>query len=213
MSDPKTDGRIALTAPVRMIFPNLITAKPFMRDGKPQGDAKFGARFLFEPDHVDLKAIKQKAAAVAQAKWPGRELKTLAFPFASGDAQAEKSKAKGKDAEFMRGLIVLTARSKYEVQLSTLEGGKIKEIVGTARAAAASKFYGGAYVAPALNFVAYNGVGQNPDGVTAYLDMVLFVKDGPRIGGGGNAADVFKGYAGNYSDESPTAGLDDEIPF
>lgn len=211
MSD-KTDGRIACTKEVRMVFPNLITARAVQVNGKPTGDPKFGARFLFEPDHPDLKALKQKAAAVAAAKWPGRELKTLAFPFASGNAQADKSKVRGKDAEFMRGSIVLTARSKYEVQLSALEAGKIKEIVGTARASAASKFYGGSYVAPAVNFVAYNGVGQNPDGVTAYLDMVLWVKDGPRIGGGGNPAEVFKGYAGAYTDENPTAGLDSEIP-
>jgi hypothetical protein len=81
------------------------------------------------------------------------------------------------------------------------------------RGLANSKFYNGCYVVASLNFVPYEG--DDDDGVTAYLDAVLWVKDGPKIGGV-SAAEAFKGYIGTVSGEDPTGGqstLDDEIPF
>jgi hypothetical protein len=219
MSDNvKTEGRYVFTVPVRMPFGNLIVPVPVGRKGKAKGEPKYSGTFLLAIDGADLKAAKAKAAEVAKARWPGRDLKELKFPFTTGDKRAEKSKAAGKDGAFFAGTVVLDARSKYEPRLAILEGKTVRDLEGAQRALEGkTKFYNGCFVVPQVNFVPYdgqaeNGVG-NPDGVTAYLDAVLWVKDGPRIGGS-SGAEVFKAYAGTVSGESATEGAnDDEIAF
>jgi len=218
MADKTTgpDGRYVFTAAVRMPFGNLIVPVPVGRKGKAKGDPKYSGTFLLALDGADLKAAKAKAAEVARARWPGRDLKELKFPFTNGEKRAEKSKAGGKDGSFFNGTVVLDARSKYEPRLSLLAGKAIRDLEGAQRAVEGkAKFYNGCYVVPQVNFVAYDGQEEdgrgNPDGVTAYLDAVLWVKDGPRIGGS-SGADVFKTYAGTVSGEDPTTG-DDDIAF
>lgn len=211
----KADGRYTFAAPVRMPFGNLITAVPVGQKGKAKGDPKFSGTFLLTLDSADLKAAKAKAAEVARARWPGRDLKELKFPFSDGEKRAEKSAKKGKDGSMFKGFVVLDARSKYPPQLAVLENGKVTSLEGAQRdIVGKQKFYNGCYVVPAVNFVPYDGQAEdgvgNPDGVTAYLDMVLWYKDGERVGGG-NAAEVFRGFAGNVTNEDPIG--NDEIPF
>lgn len=208
-------GTINLTVPVVSTFPNLMEAKAVTIKGKPSGEPKYSSNFEFDPDHVDLAALKAEAVKVAKAKWPGRDLKELAFPFTSGDKLADKAKAKDKDREFSRGKVVLTSRSKYEPRLSVVEGGKLVDYEGDKRPMAKKFFYNGVMALAQFNFVAYDGVGANPDGVTAYLNMVVSLNKGKKLSGGSSAAEVFKGYIGTSSDEDPTAGddPDDEIPF
>lgn len=210
-SDNKNDNSVALTKPVVMVFPNLHEPRAIGAKGKEQGAPKYSANFVFPPDHPDLPKLVAKAKEVAGAKWPGRELATLKFPFSKGDKLADKAKAKGKDGEFQRGKTVLASRSKYEPRLSVIENGKLVELEGPARAAAKPKFYSGVEVLAQFNFVTYEGVGENPDGVTAYLNQVCSLNKGARIAGGASAAEVFKGYAGTVSNEDPTG--DDEIPY
>lgn len=218
MSTEKVDGRYTCTAAVRMPFQNLITPQPVGKKGKAKGDPKYSGTFLLAPDSADLKALKAKAVEVARARWPGRDLKELKFPFSNGDKRAEKAKAAGKDGSFFTGMAVLDARSKYEPRLAILSGKAVRDLEGAQRAAEGKqKFYNGCYVVPQVNFVPYDGQAEdgvgNPDGVTAYLDAVLWVKDGPRIGGA-SGAEVFKAYAGTVSGESATEGAeDDEIPY
>lgn len=215
MSDAqKIDGRYVFTTAVRMPFANLITPVPVGRKGKAKGDPKYSGTFILDLDAADLKAAKAKAAEVARARWPGRDLKELKFPFSNGDKRAEKAKNSGKDGSFFNGKVVLDARSKYEPRLSILSGKQIRDLEGAQRAVEGKqKFYNGCFVVPQINFVAYDGQAEdgvgNPDGVTAYLDAVLFVKDGPRVGGS-SGAEVFKAYAGSVSAESATEGADDD---
>lgn len=209
------EGRFDLTEPTTLTFPNLLEAKAVQVKGKPSGEPKYSSNFEFEPESDDLRALKAKAVAVARAKWPGRDLKELAFPFTNGDKLAEKAKAKGKDREFSRGKVVVTARSKYQPRMSVVEGGRIVDLEGDAIKANGRKFYSGVQALAQFNLVAYDGVGNNPDGVTAYLNMVLSINKGTKLAGGASASEVFKGYIGTASDEDPTGldGLDDEIPF
>lgn len=210
-------GVYSLTQPTTLTFPNLLEARAVQVKGKDSGEPKFSSNFELAVDHPDLTGLKAKAAAIARAKWPGRDLKELAFPFTDGSKLADKAKAKGKDREFSRGKVVLTARSKFQPRLSILEGGKIVDLETDEQIKLhGRKFYSGVQALAMFNFVAYDGVGNNPDGVTAYLNMVLSLNKGQKLAGGQSAAEVFKGYVGTVSDEDPTggaAGLDDEIPF
>lgn len=115
------------------------------------------------------------------------------------------------NAELYKGYAgILKASSKYAIQLSRLDGGKVVTITGgqdVLDAAEKSYFYRGAKVAGEILLQAYRRKKiEDKDGVTAFLQQVLFVANGERIGGGGPApaADTFSQYAG-YSDYDPTA--------
>jgi hypothetical protein len=214
MAQNKDLGLVSTTQLVVMVQPNLIT--PWAPKGSTD-TPKYSAKFLFAPDNPDLKTLKQTAAQVARAAFPGRELKTLQFPFVNGDTYADEAKAAGKDKEWARGHVIVSSRSKYEPRLAIAEGGPAVDLDGDARGANSAKFYSGVLALVQFNFVAYKGVGRNPDGVTAYLSMVVSTNRGAHIRtGGASAAEVFKNYVGTVSDVDPTGGAkdpDDEIPF
>lgn len=209
------------TAPGRILFHNVITPKAQKKNGKEVGDPKYDVTLGFTPTSSDFAAIKALAVKVALEKWPGRKIgeqaKTgdFAFPFSSGDKDADKAKIKGKDMEFARGLVLLKARSAYQPNLSVLEGGKVKELFDEAIKANAGKFYRGVNAGVTIELRAYEG-GTGPDGVSARLYKVISLNKGDRLGGQrSSSAEAFKGYAGHVTDEDPTAGmdLDDEIAF
>lgn len=221
----ETSGIYSFTAPAILAFPGLLEAKKFKRAGKETGEAKFGASFVFDPDHPDLKPMKTLAATLAKQKWPGGDLSKMLFPFKSGDKEIEKRIAKLKkegkeykgDADFMKGKVIVKTSSKYQPRLSVILNGKPVDLEGEALAAHKGKFYFGTQALAQLNFVPYDAIKEgDSDGVTAYLNMVLTLNKGERLSGGASAAEVFKGYVGHSTTEDPTAvgeTVDDEIPF
>lgn len=228
----KTEASLyALTSPAMLIFENLFTARAVGPKGKAVGTPKYDVSLGLTPDHPDLKSIQALMLGVARAKWPGRDIVNEArdkdangnpkqpmfkFPLASGDKLADKAKAKGKDGEAQRGKLVIASRSKFEPILSAVVNGSIVEFISPQlRPTAKQYFYRGVEVLVELNFVAYDGVDTNPDGVTAYLNKVCSLNTGDKLGGAGsNSAEVFKGYVGLHSNENPLAGVsDEEIPF
>lgn len=223
MSDTK--GIYSLTAPAVLAFPALLEARKFKRNGKETGDPKFGATFVFPADSGDLKAMKELAIKLVREKWPGRDLKEIKFPFKSGDKEIEKQivklKKEGKEytgrADFMKGMTVLKASSKYQPRLSILLNGRPVDLEGDTLNAHKGKFYFGVHALAQFNFVSYDAIKDgDPDGITAYLNMVLSLNKGERLSGGASAAEVFKGYVGHSTTEDPTevqGELDDEIPF
>jgi len=197
-------GLVVTETEFRILYPNLFEARAFIKDGKPQGEPKFGLVMLFPPDGIeDLKAA---AKTVAHAKWPGRDLKELSFPFKSGDAQAAKREAAGKDGSFYKGVVVVKASSKF--QPGVADGNK-KEILDPKRV------YSGAYGYAELNFVAGNGVAGGRDYVTAYVNHLMVSRKGDRIATR-TAEDVFSGIEGTSTHNDVgvnVSELDDEIPF
>jgi hypothetical protein len=215
-----TDNKYTFEAPVRAAFLNVIVASaPKLGNGK-MGEPNYNGTFLLPNDSADLKNMKAAMVAVARAKWPNKPLSAIHFPVKSGEVKAAEAAKKGKDGAMYAGHAVLNASSgtDYPPRLSILENGKVVTVERDSAkfADVKSKFYHGCFVAPQLAFVAYDGNGSNiPDSVKAYLQMVLRVKDGPRIGGG-DATEVFKGYVGQVTpDFDPTAGVspNDGIPF
>jgi hypothetical protein len=211
----KEEGRIKLTKPERLTFPNLDEPRAVKRNGKDTGKPKFSINIEFLPDSPDLAAFKAKAVAVAKAKWPGVDLKTLKFPFTNGDTLADKAKAKGKDREFSRGRVVFTARTEYQPTLSIVKGGEVIDVNGEDKSAVKKLFYSGCAVLAEVSFSAYDAVNEDgKPGVNAYVNKVLSFNKGAKLTGGPSSAETFKDYIGSASDEDPTDGdLDDEIPF
>ncbi len=201
MSSNKSE--IVVTPGFRMVWPNLFEPRAFMRDGKPTGEPKYSLTMLFDPE--DISGLKQVAAKVAQAQWPGRDLKELKFPFKNGNALAKKKADAGKDGSFYEGKVVVKTSAKFAPVVADM---KRKEILDPKRV------YSGAYGYAELNFVAYPGVGGGQDGVTCYVNFVMISdRKGDRIAGR-NIEDVFAGIDG--SDVNTDVGgdaLDDEIPF
>lgn len=120
-----------------------------------------------------------------------------------------KEKAE-KRAELYRQFAgILSASSQFDVSLAKLENGAIKDIPDTeiARAQAGKdQFYPGAWVVPNIALKGFKRKTMDAkDGVTAYLQNVLFVRNGERFAGGGASNnEVFGGFQG-YSPEDPTA--------
>jgi len=209
----KNNSKYSLTAPVVMTFPNLFEARAVGKKGTATGKPKFSGSYLLVRDSLDHKTAKDICIGLAKAKWPGRSLKELKFPFTSGDAKADERAKLGKaDSEYTRGHSILVARSTYEPALSEYVNGRAVDLTGPARAAAKAKFYPGVKVLAAFTFATYEGVGANPDGVCAYLDAVCTLNEGTRLAGGApSASETFKGYVGHATQEDPTVGAEDEL--
>lgn len=196
----ETQPNIVVTPEFRMLWPNLFEPRRVKIKGKETGEPKYGLSMLLDP--AEIGDLKTAAKAVALAKWPGRTLSELKFPFSDGDKLEAAQTELGRDGKFYAGTIVLKASSKYKpVVVDTHR----KDIIDHTR------LYSGAYGYAELNFVAYDGVGQNPDGVTAYVNFVMKSRDGDRIAGR-DAAGVFAGIDGGEEEPKSTE-LDDEIPF
>lgn len=196
-----------LASPVRILFPNLFEARKVKVNGKERGDAKFGATFLIPPDHPDWATIQAKAKAVAAAKWPGVEYKSIRRPFKDGDKEAEKSASKKKDGSFYKGMVVLKASTKYPVVCVDASHTPPVETVNK------KLFYSGAFVAAEINFVANqvtdDETGEEKRYISAYLQGVCFVRDGSRIAGR-DVAQSFKHVQGAKTADNPAAGAEDD---
>lgn len=214
---PNTFSYIMKKPTVIAFTDTLFAARAVGPKGRESGDPKYGCTWIFAPESEDLKELKALAVKAARAKWPSRDLKELKFPFSDGTKDAEKYKAKsGKDSPFQIGKVLMKSKSKYSPRLSGIENGVVTEYGPNQMALAKQFFYPGVEAAGQFTLVAYDGIGNNPDGVTCYVNMVHTTKKGDRIAGGRPAAEVFKDYVGHATDEDPTgsaAGMDDEIPF
>ena len=223
----KVDGRYTLTAETPMIFPALHEPRKSRdKQGREQGEPKYSGLLSFAEGHPDLDALKALAVKIGKAKWPDRDIVAefkagrFKLPFDSGTRKADEYKAKkpgDETREWQRGKCLVPTHSgqQFPPQLCEINGGKLVVLEGAARIAAKPKFYSGVKVLAQVNFVAYDGVSNNPDGVTAYLQMVLTTGKGDRIAGGQDATEVFKAYMGNLSQVDPTKGatVSDDIPF
>jgi hypothetical protein len=219
------DSIYNLQEPAILAHPALDEPRRFGVKGKETGEPKYQGNLMLEPKSKDADALKALAIQVAKAAYPGRDIGAefragkFALPFQSGtklaDARKAKLEAAGKstDGEWQRDKLIIPARSKFQPRLGGFEKGHVVDYEGPAIALNIKKFFFGAEVYAQVNLVAYKGVGANPDGVTAYLNMVVATGKGTRITSAKSASEVFSGYAGRVSDEDPTAGGDDEIPF
>lgn len=209
--------RLTLAQPVPAVFLNL--AEPRRVSNSQHEEPTYSARFELEPDSEDLKRIRAKIVAAAREKWPGMDVAAaiksgeLQVTLTAGDVLADKAKAKGKDQEWARGKMCLTARSKMQPSIGYLDDGKIVELKDSAAIKAASKhIYSGALALGIFSFKAYDAVGQSGlPGVKCYFEQYLSTGKGEKKGGGRKSLEEsFSGYVGRLTDEDPTGGAADD---
>lgn len=127
---------------------------------------------------------------------------------ASDEVFRLKEKAERRAAMYREHAGILQASSKFEIALARIDNGAIKDIADANRVRAGKDFfYPGAFVVPSVQFKAYaRKTVEDRDSVTAYLQNVLFLRNGDRLGGVGGVPnqDVFGNFKG-YSKEDPTA--------
>jgi hypothetical protein len=221
MSETK-QGQFKFTTPVTLNHGHLFQARAFKgKNGQPTGKERFEADLEIDPSSPDADAMKRLALAVAKAKWPDRDFRgevaarTFQMPWQSGDVLADKAKAKSRDGADVRvvsrGKLVVKARTEYAPRLAVLEGGSVVDYLDERRPLAKEFFYNGVKVFAQVTFNAYEGVGSNPDGVNAYLDMVVSTRRGERLKGQGQSpSEAFSAYAGRFTEEDPTGGVSSE---
>ena len=222
-----TSGIYATLTPTTMLWPRLLVAEAFKKDGKAVGDPKYGAAFAFPPDHADLNPLKGKALAVAKAKWPGVPATEIEWPFKSGTKMITENAAKIAANEpgvrpmqedvkkFLDGKAVLQMRTKKQPQLCKMTPQGIITLEGLSLEQNKGVFYSGVDAIFEVNFWPNTG-SKGEKYITAYLNAVVSYNTGVKIAGSGAppAAERFKGYVGQVTAEDPTRGtLDDEISF
>lgn len=223
--------RFVLTRPAVLIFNQqklngatvntLFTPTQF----KNKGEFKFSAGFVLNSDHPDLVAVKTAINNVAQAASPGIAWNAIGKPLSTGDKHADQKKAKAGEKydgsyDWMRGKVVLTARSQFQPQLSVFngKGNPVIQLEDEAlKAKYRDKFFWNAEVIAEFAFVWYPAQkeGDKP-GVTAYCQAVLATGGGTRTSATKPANETFSAYLGHATTEDPTGGAgveDDEIPF
>ena len=222
------DGRYTTTEPATLLWPKVITPEAYIdpKTKKAKGEPAYTTSVMLKSDGPDIKAIKNIAITVIKDSWPGLDIraaladKTLHLPWETGeDAIAKKTKRltdAGKEYtggdDYQLGHVLLkTTTKKSRPALAVLLGGKWVDlnddaVVGLHK----SKFYSGVQGAVQVNLSASEVDGTKF--VTAYLQQVASLNTGKQIGGK-LASETFAGFAGKVSEEDPTQGSGDEIPF
>lgn len=185
-------NELYVTPEATLVFPHLFEPKPIIINGQPQGDPLYSVSLLF--DKQDLGDMKQIVRNLAQAQWPGQDLKSLHLPFRDGDSEADKQAQKGRNGEFYRGRVLVKASSKFE---PGVVGPDKQDIIDP------KEIYSGAIVRAQLNIKTFTA-GVNK-GVKCYLNHVMKTREGERLMGS-SAQDAFSGITGVTTSVDPTGG-------
>lgn len=163
------------------------------------------------PDEYQLCCISGEKAAQKELKKAEYTADQLENQGKSDEALKVRESAETKATLYRQYAGILRAASKFDVALSKLAGGKIIDIPAEEHAKAqAGKdlFYSGSFQVVNIGVQAYRRKQiDGKDGATAYLNNVLFVRNGEKIGGGASSSNssVFGGFAAAYSEVDPTA--------
>jgi len=218
-----------------MSYSNLAEAKPFVNPKTGvKGEPQFSVEMLLQPDDLAAFAVRRGDAwedinvrnamgEVAKNAWPDLNIKEavkhggLGWPLKNGDAKKAAREANGKKGDAYAGTFVLPVKSKQELppQLYVVDNGKIVELdryVDKDMSKIKQLFASGNFAKANVNVRAVET--HQGKYITFYVNAVIFVEQGDRIGGM-TAEDRFGGIEGGMADVDPTAGvdLDDEIAF
>lgn len=226
------------THPIVLSHPNLFTPRKFRdpRTNQETGEPKYDTRFMLEPNHPDLPALREKLIEAARLAWPNAKFSDplvfprplpgqiadplfmpVDWPIRSGDEIANKAKMSQppKDREAFRGKLVLVSRGQYAPGLSypNPNGAGIVDapMSGPERMACEQYFYGGVHALAQVQLVGYQ-VGNNAPVIAVYPNVVFSLNRGDKVAAfaGGTAksgASTFAHYAGHESSVNPAEGM------
>lgn len=152
-----------VTPEFTLYFPDLV------QPNEMSGKYRVVAAFDEGTDLTEFKAAIKKAAV---NKWGDDVPKNLAIPLRTADQE--------KTPE-------IWPEDSLHCALSTSWAPALVDRDHN-KALTADKFYGGCKCRAVVHMWPYDGVGKNPPGVTVTLDMLQFLSDGERLGGGSEAA-------------------------
>ena len=156
---------------VRLSFPHL-----FEPQASDNGEPKYNATFILEPNSPNAKALKAAVEAVAKEKWKDKADGTLAALRKTDKVcyrEHEKTNQSGEVYEGFEGMHFVTASDKARPTVVDRDR--------TPLTAADGKPYGGCYVNVVLDIWPQdNTYGKR---VNASLKAVQFSKDGDAFGG------------------------------
>lgn len=193
--------------PTRIISPEAILCFPYLfnpkKGMKPGDQPRFKATLLFRVHpEIDLRPLNELVTQAIFKKWGGAKPSSYRSPWRSGDEQA------GKWPEF-KGCIYISCSNSEQPGLRRLAlPTDLQEMIKKGTVACnKDELYAGCIVRACLSASAYDG--DTNRGVTFYLNSVLKVGDGKRLGGGRPAEDEFESFAatpsGAYSASSAYA--------
>ena len=155
---------------VRLAFPDLFEARAF----NGEGEAKFGASFLFPPDHPAVAEVEKAIEAAAEEKWKDKAKTTLKSVKAKGDVCLHDGNLKEELAGYA-GNFYISARSSVRPTVVDRDRSPL--------AASDGRPYGGCYVNAILELWAQDHPKYGKR-INATLSGVQFVRDGDAFVGG-----------------------------
>ena len=189
-------------------WPSLF--EPRTPKNNPTAKPQYEIEQVFAED-ADLTELKQAAAKAAKMEWPNRKLSDgIQFPFKSGDAMIEhENTVAGQRGKEPRDLSLYAGKTILRLKNSKAPrvlDKKLNDILDR------EAIYGGCKVRCEISFRAYQGNGSNiPDCVTAYVESVVKVGDGERLGGSRDMKAAWAGVLDTKSEED--VDLNEKIPF
>lgn len=227
----KNLGQFTTPTPGRVVYPNLTKEAVERRMAKfKEKEPRYTTDLMFEPDDTTLKGLYVMFKKIAKeafgdainfgqieaqgGKTVYGAIKVLAkmgadrefgCPFLVGDELADADENQKK--EFYRGQVVFRSSSPNPVSVGrwTDQGPVLSE---------ASDIYGGSYAVQQVNFRPYPEIGKkgtkgySPFGVKAFLNGIVFIRDGERIGTARDLATMFSGVQGHAVATDPRAPTD-----
>ena len=171
----------------RVSYVTLKEPRAFDDDKDPQ----YSVTFLIPKDHPDVAKIKACIKAMYDAnkesKFKGLPLTSpkLHNPLRDGDEYADEKEAEGKDAEAYRGCYFLKASSKSQPKAFDIDKQDILDL---------DEVYSGCYCRGVIVGWAFNNETYRTKGFGFYLNSVMKIDEGDRLGG-------FIASADDYDDE------------
>lgn len=205
------------------------------------GNKQYQVNFLLDQGDMDLAEMYKGVHALFAEVFPDRTkaamtlaaqhgkpnygtffdaMATLAFtPFSRGDAIADKREAAGKKADdLLRGKVLVKATKPEKRRDGSLlpppslggavRGQAVAFDTPDLLAQYGKMFYSGADVHFEIAFSPYTA---GRGGVKAYLNFVMALGTGERIGGNGALVEAMTGYMGSLSSVNPL--VDSDLPF
>ena len=186
------------------LYVDLFKPRAYTKDGKPKGKPTYNLTHLFNVEQEGvaegLKEAKAMALKACQDEWPGRDCVAaikageIGWPFKDGNALKKKRENVGKNGDAYANMQVLKSNSAKPPGVVGIDR---KEIIDE------KEIYDGMIVRTEVNFKAGDVDGNY---VKAYLNFVMKVANGPRIGGR-SATSVFDGI-----EEAPDS-IEEKIDF